>query len=111
MPKTQTRRRFLSTVSLVGAAGLVHPPAVFAAEDRLETTTLRLAKMPDMCMAPQLVAEPLLREEGFTELEYIDTPNDQLAESVSSGKVDMSLAYISQFLTKIDAGAPIVMVA
>ena len=110
MPKTQTRRRLLSTVALAGGVGLL-PPAVFAAEDRLETTTLRLAKMPDMCMAPQLVAEPLLREEGFTELQYIDTPNDQLAESVGSGKVDMSLAYVSQFLTKIDAGSPIVMVA
>jgi len=110
MPKTQTRRRFLSTVALAGGVGLL-PPRVFAAEDRLETTTLRLAKMPDMCMAPQLVAEPLLREEGFTELQYIDTPNDQLADSVGSGKVDMSLAYISQFLTKIDDGSPIVMVA
>ena len=111
MPKMQTRRRFLSTVSLVGAVGLVRPPAVFAAEDRLETTALRLAKMPDMCMAPQLMAEQLLRDEGFTELQYIDTPNDQLAESVGSGKVDMSLSYVSQFLTKIDAGAPITMVA
>jgi NitT/TauT family transport system substrate-binding protein len=101
----------LATAVLAGGAGLLRPPAVFAAEDRLETTTLRLAKMPDMCMAPQLVAEPLLREEGFTELQYIDTPNDQLAESVGSGKVDMSLAYVSQFLTKIDAGSPIVMVA
>jgi NitT/TauT family transport system substrate-binding protein len=67
--------------------------------------------MPDMCMAPQLVAAELLREEGFTDLQYIDTPNDQLANSVGSGKVDMSLAYVSQFLTKIDDGAPITMVA
>ena len=31
----QTRRRFLSTLSLAGAAGLVRPPAVFAAEGPL----------------------------------------------------------------------------
>jgi NitT/TauT family transport system substrate-binding protein len=108
---TQTRRRFLRTVSIASAASLLRAPVVFAAEERLETTTLRLAKMPDMCMAPQLVAEELLREEGFTGIEYIDTPNDRLAESVGSGEVDMSLAYISQFLTKIDGGAPIVLVA
>ena len=111
MPKTQTRRRVLSALALAGGAGLLRPAAVFAAEDRLETTTLRLAKMPDMCMAPQLVAAELLREEGFTDLQYIDTPNDQLANSVGSGKVDMSLAYVSQFLTKIDDGTPITMVA
>jgi NitT/TauT family transport system substrate-binding protein len=107
----QTRRRFLNTVSLAGAASLFPAPAVFAAEGRLETTSLRLAKMPDMCMAPQLVAEELLHAEGFTDLKYVDTPNDQLAESVGTGKVDMSLSYISQFLTKIDAGQPIVLVA
>jgi|SRR5947209_8893616 len=111
MPMTQTRRRFLATVSLGGTAALLRPPTVFAAEEKPETTSLRLAKMPDMCMAPQLVAAELLREEGFTDLQYIDTPNDQLADSVGSGKVDMSLAYVSQFLTKIDAGAPITMVA
>ena len=111
MPITQTRRRLLATVSLGGAAALLRPPSVFAAEERLETTSLRLAKMPDMCMAPQLVAQELLREEGFADLQYIDTPNDQLADSVGSGKVDMSLAYISQFLTKIDAGTPITLVA
>jgi NitT/TauT family transport system substrate-binding protein len=111
MPKTQTRRRFLSTAALAGGATLIRPPTVFAAEEKLETTSVRLAKMPDMCMAPQLVAEPLLRDEGFATIEYVDLPNDQLAESVGSGKVDMSLSYISQFLTKIDGGAPITIVA
>jgi NitT/TauT family transport system substrate-binding protein len=107
----QTRRRFLSTLSLAGAAGLLHPPAVFAAEERLETTTIRLAKMPDMCMAPQLVAEELLRAEGFTDLQYIDTTNDQLAKSLAAGNIDLTLSYIQQFLVEIDQGAPITMLA
>jgi NitT/TauT family transport system substrate-binding protein len=111
MPMTQTRRRFLATVSLGGTAALLRPLTVFAAEEKPETTSLRLAKMPDMCMAPQLVAAELLREEGFTDLQYIDTPNDQLADSVGTGKVDMSLSYVQQFLTKIDAGQPITLVA
>ena len=111
MPIKQTRRRFLSALSLAGTAGLLCPPAVFAAEGQLETTSVRLAKMPDMCMAPQLVAQELLRDEGFTDVQYIDTTNDQLADAVGTGKVDMSLSYVSQFLTKIDAGQPIVLVA
>ena len=40
MPMTQTRRRFLTTLSMAGAAGLVRPAA--AAEGPLETTTVRL---------------------------------------------------------------------
>ena len=38
MPRTQTRRRFLTTLSLAGAAGLLGAPAAAAAEDALETT-------------------------------------------------------------------------
>src|SRR5205085_11983807 len=84
MPILQTRRRFLSTLSLAGAAGLIRPPAVFAAEGRLETTSVRLAKMPDMCMAPQLVGQELLRDEGFTDIQYVDTTNDQLAKALTA---------------------------
>src|SRR5436305_11634118 len=111
MPITQTRRRFLSTLSLAGAAGLIRPPAVFGAEGRLETTSVRLAKMPDMCMAPQLVAQELLRDEGFTDIQYIDTTNDQLAKALAAGNFDLTLSYIQQFLVEIDHGAPITMVA
>src|SRR5438045_4381777 len=111
MPIIQTRRRFLSTLSLAGAAGLVRPPAVFAAEGRLETTSVRLAKMPDMCMAPQLVAQELLREEGFTDVQYIDTTNDQLGKAVAAHNVDLTLTYIQQALGEIDRGSPITMVA
>ena len=108
---TQTRRRFLTTLSLAGAAGLLRPPPALAAEERLETTSLRLAKLVDMCTAPQFVAEELLRGEGFTDLQYIDTPLGGIAEAVGHGKVDLSLGYVQQFLVKIDAGEPITLVA
>ena len=110
MPILQTRRRFLSTLSLAGAAGLIRPPAVFAAEGRLETTSVRLAKMPDMCMAPQLVGQELLRDEGFTDIQYVDTTNDQLAKALAADKFDLTLSYIQQFLVEIDHGAPITMI-
>src|ERR1044071_1756403 len=107
MPIKQTRRRFLSTLSMAGAASLVRPPAVFAAEGKLETTSVRLAKMPDMCMAPQLVAQELLRDEGFTEIQYIDTTNDQLGRAVAANNVDLTLTYIQQALLELDRGSPV----
>jgi NitT/TauT family transport system substrate-binding protein len=61
MPITQTRRRFLTTLSLVGAAGLLGAPRALAAEGSLETTTVRLPKIPSICVSPQYVAEELLR--------------------------------------------------
>src|SRR5713101_8615226 len=67
MPMMQTRRRFLTTLSLAGAAGLVGPQRAFAMEGALETTTVRLANLPGICIAPQYVAEELLRAEGFAD--------------------------------------------
>jgi hypothetical protein len=43
MPMMQTRRRFLTTLSLAGAAGLTRAPRAEAAEGRPETTAVRLA--------------------------------------------------------------------
>jgi len=65
MRNTQTRRHFLTTLSLAGAAGLVPPPLASAAEGVLETTTVRIAKLGAACLAPQFIAEELLRAEGF----------------------------------------------
>jgi NitT/TauT family transport system substrate-binding protein len=70
MHMMQDRRRFLATLSSAGAAGLIGAPASFAQEAPPETTTIRLAKNSSLCIAPQYVAEDLLRAEG-ADLEQI----------------------------------------
>jgi NitT/TauT family transport system substrate-binding protein len=90
MPSMQTRRRFLTTLSLAGAAGLVRPPLASAAEGALETTTVRIAKLGAACLAPQYVAEELLRAEGFTDIRYVDTPLAAIGETIGRGEVDFS---------------------
>jgi NitT/TauT family transport system substrate-binding protein len=111
MPKTQTRRRFLTTLSLAGAAGLVRAPRVLAAEAALETTAVRLTKYPAICMAPQYVAEQLLRSDGFTDIRYVDVLGPEIPEVISRGEADISLDFAPKLLTAIDAGAPITVVA
>jgi NitT/TauT family transport system substrate-binding protein len=106
-----TRRRFLTTLSLAGAAGFLPAPAVFAAEDRLETTTIRLTKVTDMCMAPQFVMQDLLQTEGFTDVEYVEIPIPQISETIGSGKADLGLGYIHGLVLSVDRGLPITMVA
>ena len=106
----QTRRRFLSTVSLASAAGLVRAPLSLAAEGALETTTVRLAKNPGICIAPQYVAEELLRAEGFTDIRYVDGPPGA-TEPVAHGKVDFDTNYASNYVRAIDAGEPITLLA
>ena len=71
----QTRRRFLTTLSLAGAAGLVSIPPALAAASPLETTTVRLVNDGSICIAPEYAAEELLRAEGFTDIRYVEVPS------------------------------------
>ena len=64
MPSTQCRRRFLATLSSAGVAGLMGAPNAFAQEPPPETSSVRLAKIAGICIAPQYVADELLRAEG-----------------------------------------------
>jgi len=61
MSMMQTRRRFWTTLSLMSAAGLFGAPRLLAAEAALETTTVRVVRVPGICVAPQYVADELLR--------------------------------------------------
>ena len=65
MPIAQTRRRFLTMLSLAGVAGSLRARPSFAAEGAPETTVVRLANRHSLCNAPQLVAEELLLRGGF----------------------------------------------
>jgi NitT/TauT family transport system substrate-binding protein len=112
MPITQTRRRFLTTLSLAGAAGLLRAPPSLAADRSVETTNVRLHKYANICGAPELIAEGLLRAEGFTDIRYIDmTSSAEIGQALASGKVDFSLYYVSSLVAGIDGGDAITVLA
>jgi NitT/TauT family transport system substrate-binding protein len=76
MTTMQTRRSFLTTLSLASAAGFVGASPLQAAEGPLETTTVRLMRArPGICHAPQLIAKELLHAEGFTDVSFVDAPS------------------------------------
>src|SRR6516165_3556172 len=95
MHMMQTRRQFLTTLSLAGAAGLLDALSARAAEAPPEVTKLRLLKLyPGICIAPQYVADELLRAEGFTQIEYVLSQSGApAAAAVAGGTVDFSLNY------------------
>ena len=49
------------------------PGSRAAAEEPLETTSVRLLQGTPICGAPVYVAEELLRAEGFTDIRYVET--------------------------------------
>ena len=107
MPVMQTRRRFLTMTALTGAAGILSPQRARAAEPALETTTVRLGKMPVICFAPQYVCEALLRADGFTDVRYVDTTAPTQAEELGAGKFHFQSNLPLEWAIAIDRGLPI----
>ena len=111
MRMTQTRRRFLTTLSFAGVANLVRAPRIQAAEGPLETTAVRLSKVPALCFAPQYAADELLRAEGFTDIRYVEMAHATLMyEAIGRGEVDIGLNLAISHVRAIDAGQPITVI-
>jgi NitT/TauT family transport system substrate-binding protein len=111
MTMTQTRRRFLTTLASVSAAGFIRPRRGLAAEGALETTTVRLPKVLGICVSPQYAAEELLRTEGFTDIRYVEIEAAGVAEAIGRGKLDFGLNYAPVLIPAIDAGESLTVLA
>ena len=113
MPPMQSRRRFIRNLTMAGATGLVRVPGALAAETPPEITRLRLLKLyPGICIAPQYVADELLRAEGFTQIEYVLSQSGApAAAAVADGTVEFSLNYAAPNIIAVDAGEPLVTLA
>ena len=111
MSIVQSRRRFLAALSSVTAAAVIRSSRSFAQDAPPETTTVRLAKISGVCIAPQYVAEDLLRAEGFTDIRYVATnPGIPAALSLARSEVDFTANFAPTFVIPIDAGEPITIV-
>ena len=105
MPMMQTRRRFMTSLSVAGAAGLLHAPPSRAAEGALETTSVRIAKIGAICLAPQYVSEELLRADGFTDISYVEVSDPvYIARSIGRGEADFSTSFAIDPIQAIDSG-------
>ena len=112
MQIAQNRRRFLATFAATGAAGLIGPPNSKAQDGRLETTTVRIGKIAGICIAPQYVADELLRAEGFTDIRYVATEaGAPSALALGRGEIDFTTNFSPPLIIAIDAGEPITIVA
>jgi NitT/TauT family transport system substrate-binding protein len=110
MPLMQNRRRFLTTLSSIGTVGLVGLGGRGArAESALETTRIRLVHDPSICVTPQYLAEELLRADGFSEVEYVEATDGFGAKLVASGAADIMMEFAGVYVSRIDAGDPIVV--
>src|SRR5262249_13728610 len=82
----------------------------FSQEGPPETTSIRLSKNSSICVAPQFVADELLRAEGFTDIRFVEVPLEIMPAQLARGDVDFASAFSPQFLGALDAGASITIV-
>ena len=107
-----SRRDFLTRASSLAVTGLLGGYAqIAAAEAPPETTKIRLIHSPALCLAPQYIAEDLLRMEGFTDIKYNPLGSRLGPQALADGRADISLWNTPGLLPFIDAGLPIVMLA
>jgi NitT/TauT family transport system substrate-binding protein len=106
-----SRREFVGGAAAAGA--LAYLPDALAAEPPPEVSRIRLGKVPSICLAPQYVAEELLRAEGFREIEYVGgtvlSGGLSGAISMGRGESDLSMNFAAPLVMAIDRGVPIVL--
>lgn len=106
-----SRRAFVGGLTTAGMAGLLGlRPEQIAAEPPSETTSLRLVLSPAVCFAPQFVAKELLRNEGFTHVQYVRAEGGPY-RALAEGRADFNTGLAGQFVIRVDAGDPILILA
>ena len=113
MHAMQSRRHFLATLS--ATAGVLGTGKSLADEGPLETTAIRIQREElenPICLAPEFVAEELLRAEGFTDVRYVITRNGPaFTQAFAQGDIDFGFMFAPGAVRRLDAGLPITVVA
>jgi len=107
-----SRREFLGGMTLAGTAGLLGVrPELAAAEPPPETREIKLFNIGGVCVAPQYLAEELLKGEQFDHVQYVKIEVGQTYTALASGQADISIAFVAPFIVQVDKGLPIVLLA
>jgi NitT/TauT family transport system substrate-binding protein len=107
----QSRRDFLASLS-AAAAGVFNVRGSLADEGPPETTTIRLGKGGGICIAPQYLADELLRAEGFADVQHMETPSGRgHAQKIARGELDFGLTFAAPLVIAIEAGEPLTILA
>lgn len=115
-----TRRDFLKLTTGLGlsAAGMTLleacgvKPGTPTTEEKLETTIIKIHSSPaTLCLAPQYLAEDILKSEGFTGVQYVKMTTDQVIKNLVSDDVNITLYFDASSIIQRAAGAPIKFLA
>jgi NitT/TauT family transport system substrate-binding protein len=104
----RSRRSFLASLSLAGAASLLDRGDSLAQERPPEITTVRIPTGSLICNAPTYIADELLRAEGFTDIQHVPVTPESSAgpsELMERGELDFGMVYTPPMVVAIEAGS------
>ena len=108
MQMLRSRRSFLASLSLAGAASLLDRGDSLAQERPPEITTVRIPTGSLICNAPTYIADELLRAEGFTDIQHVPVTPESSAgpsELMERGELDVGMVYTPPMVVAIEAGS------
>ena len=109
------RRDFLLAAAATASTGAVWSARRLGAQAQEappETTTVRLAKTPSLCVMPQYVVDELLAAEGITQVNYVVSDSGPLlSEAIASGQIDFALHFSGPLVLLLDRGRKVTMLA
>jgi NitT/TauT family transport system substrate-binding protein len=74
--------------------------------------TIRLARTPSICRAPQYMTEELLHSEGFSDVRYVPWRGTaETARAVAAGEVDLTMQYVGPSIMQVASGLPVLVLA
>jgi NitT/TauT family transport system substrate-binding protein len=106
------RREFLQATAVGAAIGCsITRPRSAATEPPPETTTVRIIDVGAGCLAPQMVADDLLKADGFTAVEYVKIKGIVGGgnKTLSEGGADFLMNDALSFVLDADAGMALVV--
>lgn len=108
---TIDRRDFLARSAALAGASLLPFSNSAQAEPPPEIKKICMIRPAVTCVAPLLLAEDLLRLEGFSQTEYVSADVETGPAIVASGRADFTMWDVGALLPLIDDGKPIVALA
>jgi NitT/TauT family transport system substrate-binding protein len=108
-PIRSSRREFLAATMLGTSALLNLDPVPAGSESPPETTRIGINRIEGICVAPQYVAEELLRAEGFSDVNYVPMTIAEVSRAVALGEVDVCLHLVGPAAIQVDRGDPITL--
>lgn len=105
------RRNFLTGSAALGASSLLAISQSASAEPPPETKKIRLVRIPAICIAPEYLAEELLRLEGFSDVEYVEMDRSGAEGPLFANRADISSTAPPNIIPALDAGNSVVVLA